>query len=211
MPIGKSWSYAAALPDLIVGYTPHANYYNIAGPLARYLSLYHHVHGTGTRVPFPGTKAAWTAKWSGVSQDVLAKFLITLALREEEVGGQVYNIASRASPTSWKEEWPALCNFFGLIGVEPSGEREGGGVRAFLEANRDEERKMKEEERLRKWRVEGKNDGVAFMEGVFGYPVDRQMSVRKAWELWGENREEMGRQEVWRGAFERFRRGGVIV
>ena len=52
---------------------------------------------------------------------MIAKFSIWAALHPEKTGGgQLFNIADQAKPSSMSERWPTLAKYFGLEGTGPS-------------------------------------------------------------------------------------------
>lgn len=89
---------------------------------ATYLSLYALVESKGAKIPFPGTESAYNAVFNEASAEIIARFSIWASLHPEKCGGgNLFNIADQAPPSSMRERWPAIAGYFGLEGVGPSG------------------------------------------------------------------------------------------
>lgn len=123
--IGKQWKYADIRPDVIVGFAPNHNPWNIAEPLALYLSLWKSL-SPGLAVPFPGTKASYTHLQSNISSDQLGKFHIYASLHPEETASEAFNIADTDKGLSWKMVWPGITEYFGLEAAGPVEEELSG-------------------------------------------------------------------------------------
>ncbi|KAF7354594.1 Sirq protein [Mycena sanguinolenta] len=117
---GKNWTWCQVRPDAIVGFSPNGSTYSLPAHWATYLSLYRAVEGEGASVPYPGTEASYDTKFTDASSEMIAKLAIWASLHPDKAGGgQLFNIADRAEPSTMRERWPALAAFFGLVGVEP--------------------------------------------------------------------------------------------
>jgi hypothetical protein len=116
-----NWSFIETRPDVIIGFTPQNNFLGVGMSLGLYLSLYRHVHGEGSRLPFPGPEIVWTSKRTDTAQKSLAQFNIFLALHPDNSkwSGMAFNIADDEVVT-WKDGlWKDVCSYFGLEGVGP--------------------------------------------------------------------------------------------
>lgn len=116
---------------------PNQNFYSLGTVTAYYLALYKAIHGAGAEVPFPGTTKSWVAKTILSSSEMIAHQTLHLSLTLPlTTKGESYNVADRKDPSSWEQDWPALCEWFGLKGIPPpddnSQERE---VRKFIRDN----------------------------------------------------------------------------
>jgi hypothetical protein len=114
---GKSWKFSETRPDVIVGFVPSLG--SVSGQdgarvVALYLSLYRKIHGEGAECSFPGTQRSWTNSHTDSWQDTIAKVSIWTALNDY---AGPFNCVDQ--PTTWKEKWPAICDFFGLKGDGP--------------------------------------------------------------------------------------------
>ncbi|KAL1963162.1 hypothetical protein VTN77DRAFT_8595 [Rasamsonia byssochlamydoides] len=117
---GKKWQWAEVRCDIVVGFVPNDNAYNLAAFFMNYLSLYAYVHGRGTRVPFPGSPASWDILSNDGGQDIFARFSIHILLHPDKAGNaESYNIADSVKPESFSSRWPLICSYFGLIGEPP--------------------------------------------------------------------------------------------
>jgi hypothetical protein len=74
----------------------------------------------GGEVPFPGSNAAWKAKFSLTGQSVLGNFNVHIARKQNVTNGEAFNIANKPV-TSWDILWPQLASYWGLKGVAPIG------------------------------------------------------------------------------------------
>ncbi|EON67348.1 hypothetical protein W97_06601 [Coniosporium apollinis CBS 100218] len=210
---GKQWTWCEVRPDVVVGFVPNNNVYCLAQALALYLSCYAAVAGPGASVEFPGTAASWTILSNDSSQDILAKFSIWASLHPSETGGQAFNVADNARPSSWSEKWPVICEFFGLKGVGPppnggSGPQPG----EYLVEHVETWRELEQKHGLQKGRVEGNERSFGgfpyFIMTMFNF--DRQMDMSKLHETWGDEKVETDAKGAWWTAFERFRRAKII-
>jgi hypothetical protein len=122
---GKSkWKWAEIRPDLIIGHTPRSNGMGFAQALGVFLSMYAFVEGKGKEVKFPGADEVWRGRRTDSSQDLIGRFSVWVSLRGDEItNGNAYNVVdSRSEGTTWEEDWPRLCEYFGLKGVGPGPE-----------------------------------------------------------------------------------------
>lgn len=65
--------------SLQIGFIPNGSAFNLTARWAAYLSLYALI-GEDAKVPFPGTKSAWTSLYNEASSDIIAKFSLWAAL-----------------------------------------------------------------------------------------------------------------------------------
>ncbi|PLB54866.1 hypothetical protein P170DRAFT_460875 [Aspergillus steynii IBT 23096] len=120
---GQMWTFSEIRPDGIIGFVPGTNAMNLAYGIAYYLTLYREVHGKGAKVPFPGKLHGYHSTHSDTFQDILSKMEIYAALNRDKCpNGSAFNVAD-GDVVSWAQVWPGLCSYFGLVGVEPQGER----------------------------------------------------------------------------------------
>jgi len=120
MQKGKTWSWCEVRPDIIIGFVPHDNAYNVGSYLTNYLSLYAYCEKKGAEVPFPGQPGSWTCKFTEGGQDSIARFSLYASLNAgKSKNSELYNIADCAEPQTWSSLWPMICSHFGLIGVPP--------------------------------------------------------------------------------------------
>jgi nucleoside-diphosphate-sugar epimerase len=105
---GKSWSWTAIRPDIVMGITP-GNPMNLANVIAVYASLCKEL-----QVPFrfPGTEQAYNALVNVTDAGVLAQAMEWAAITET-TKGEVFNITN-GDVFRWSQVWPALARFFGL-------------------------------------------------------------------------------------------------
>lgn len=123
---GKSWTWCEIRPDAIIGFVPNGSTYNITAHWATYLATYALVEGKGAKVPFPGTDAAYAVLNNDASAAAIGKLSIWCSLHPEKSGGgEIFNVADSATPAAMSERWPALCQYFGLIGTGPVNNGEG--------------------------------------------------------------------------------------
>lgn len=123
---GKSWTWCEIRPDAIIGFVPNGSTFNITAHWAAYLATYALVEGKGAKVPFPGTDAAYAALNNDASSASIAKLSIWCSLHpEKSSGGEIFNVADTATPNPMSERWPALANYFGLVGTGPVNNGEG--------------------------------------------------------------------------------------
>jgi hypothetical protein len=115
-----SWSWCELCPDIIVGFTPNGSTYSLTGHWAAYLSAYKLVHGEGAEVPFPGTTAGYDSKFTEASATTLARVAVHASLRPSGFKERIVNVADCATPSSMRERWPQITQYFGLKGIDPS-------------------------------------------------------------------------------------------
>ncbi|KAJ7775665.1 hypothetical protein DFH07DRAFT_87802 [Mycena maculata] len=200
---GKNWTWCEVRPDAIVGFTPNGSTYNLPAHWATYLALYRAIEGEGASVPYPGTRMGYDSKFNDASSEIIAKLAIWASLNPEKSGGgQLFNIADRAEPSSMRERWPALATHFGLVGVGPPS--------ADAVVLKPGEYVLKHQDVL-KAKCKKPNDvfGAAFLDR-YGYflTFDRQLSLDKIRAVGFH--EELDPLQSWIKAFERFKRAGMV-
>ncbi|PQE19246.1 3-oxo-Delta(45)-steroid 5-beta-reductase protein [Rutstroemia sp. NJR-2017a BBW] len=114
-----NWKFCEVRPEIIVGFTPRSNGMGMAQALGIFLSLYRYVRSEGSEVIFPGDEAMWNVPRTDTSQDTLARFHIYASLNPEKTSGRAFNVADEDGGSTWKNDWPRLCSYFGLKGVGP--------------------------------------------------------------------------------------------
>lgn len=205
---GKKWTYCEIRPDMVVGFVPNNNAHCLAQVLAIYLSLYVHVNGKGSTIPFPGNDKSWTILSNDSSQDIVARFSIYAALRPEKAGqGRAFNVADRAKPSSWSVKWPIICSFFGLKGVGPTADSPQPGP--YIQEHRDKWIQLAQTHQLRLETLENELANPKFQFYIMSlFTFDRVMSLEAMYETgFSETADE---QASWFCAFERFRKGKLI-
>ena len=210
MSAGKSWKYCDIIPDVVVGFVPNNNIYCLAQALALYLSLVRKIDGEGAQVVFPGTMESWNIKSNDSSQDIIARFAIYASLHPDISGGESYNAADNAKPSSWSVKWPIICEYFGLQGVAPS---EGSGPDPFNYAidHRKQWEALEEEHSLQTGRIGNERSFGGFPYFIMTmFNFDRQLDMSKMHKVWGKDVEETDVKGAWWKAFDRFRKAKII-
>ena len=109
---------------------------NMAQGLAMYFSLYREAEGEGAEVRFPYGEEAWTALHTDSSADILGRFHVFASLAEpvEMIAGRAFNVVDGPA-FAWRELWPRLAAYFGLVGTGPGTGLGGqGGVQDWVHA-----------------------------------------------------------------------------
>ncbi|KAE8395911.1 hypothetical protein BDV23DRAFT_82163 [Aspergillus alliaceus] len=177
---GCTWTFSDIRPDGIVGFAPGSNAMNMAHGIAFYLSIYREVFGEGTKVPFPGNKRGYYSKHSDTFQDLLSKMEIYAAVNRDRCGnGSVFNVADGEAVT-WAGVWPGICEYFGLMGVEPEEVKEKKeSMEEFVQGHMKEWQRLVEKYGLKEGTVEKQNWGhTHFM--LVDFDFDRDYSLEKA-------------------------------
>lgn len=202
---GKPWSFCEIRPDAIIGFVPQNNFMNLAQGLALFFSLYREVEGEGAEVMFPYGEKAWTALHTDTSADVLGKFHVFASLQApEKVAGKAFNVAD-GPPTTWKELWPKLAGYFGLVGTGPSS-GDDGSVTHWIQSRKGDWAGLEAKRGLKGGAMEG--TGFDFVDAVMALPIrrDYDSTARK---LAGFT-EERDQFEGYRIAFDEMRAAGII-
>jgi hypothetical protein len=179
---GKPWSFCEIRPDVIVGFVPRGNFMNMAQGLAMYLSLYREAEGEGAEVRFPYGEEAWTALHTDSSADILGRFHVFASLAEpvEMIAGKAFNVVDGPA-FAWRELWPRLAAYFGLVGTGP-GTGLGGqvGVQDWVHAKKEVWQKLETKSGLKAGALE--ETGFDFVDAVMRIPVRRDFdsAARKA-------------------------------
>lgn len=201
---GAAWSWAELVPDAIIGFAPNGSGFSLAGHWAAYLATFRLVHGAGAEVPFPGIGAGYDSLFTEVSASTLGEVAIFASLHPEEFGGKIFNVADCAEPSSMRQTWPQVTEYFGLKGVPPA-----------AAASADDEKPSEFVKRHREVLGKAEASGVEIWNPAqldsYGYwlAFDRQLSLsrlRKAG--YHEEREPI---QGWREAFELFKKAGMVV
>ncbi|RYP40489.1 hypothetical protein DL767_001618 [Monosporascus sp. MG133] len=128
---GRGWTWSEVCPDVVVGFTPDGSNFSLELHWAQYLSLYAHNHGISgssgwadekVEVSFPGNEGGFDALVTPASSQTLGRVAAYAALNPEKCGGKILNMAGNARPSTFRELWPAIAAWFGLVGVGPSGD-----------------------------------------------------------------------------------------
>ncbi|CAK7221530.1 hypothetical protein SBRCBS47491_004556 [Sporothrix bragantina] len=205
---GKKWTYCEIRPDMVVGFVPNNNAHCLAQVLAVYLSLYAHINGQGSSVPFPGNDKSWTIQSNDSSQDIVARFSIFASLRPHAAGeGRAFNVADRVRPSSWSVKWPVICSFFSLKGVGPT--ENSVSPSEFMEKNAGIWQRLVAEKGLRPSSLDNDKANVKFPEYIMSlFTFNRVMSL-EAMRHAGFT-EEADEKTSWFLAFQRFRDAKII-
>jgi hypothetical protein len=208
----RTWTFCDVIPDVIIGFVPHNNIYCLPQVLGLYLTLYHHIHGDGAEVVFPGTTNSWYNKSNDSSQDIIAKFAIHASLHPQVSDGQSYNTADNASPSSWSQKWPIICDYFNLKGVAPTN-GSGPDPTGFLSENREKWLGLEKKHGLQTGRVGNERSYGGFPTFIMTMlDFDRQLDLTKMHEAWqqGGKVEETDTKGAWYATFDRFRKAKII-
>jgi len=194
-----------------VGFVPNNNVYCLAQALALYLSLFASLNPGGT-VPFPGTSKSYSILSNDSSQDIIARFCIHASLHPSTCGGgQAFNTADSAKPSSWSDKWPIICEFFGLKGVGPPDGGSGPQPGDYVSEHVEGWKKLENEHGLQTGRVGNDRSFGGFPYFIMTmFDFDRQLDMRKCHEAWGDSVEETDAKGAWWKAFERFRKAKII-
>lgn len=211
---GRQWSWSEVCPDVVVGFSPNGSAFSLALHWAQYLSLYAYNHGirrsTGTvtekvEVPFPGNEAAYDALFTPVSSSMLGRISIHAALNPQKCGSKVVNMLDHDHPTRFRDLWPALADWFGLVGVGPSGDSTELKPSEYIAKYQH----LFEKDGASKGTRCGVGAGSAQLDSVgWWLTFDRQLSPARLREVgFGEQRDP---REGWLDAFQRLRDAEII-
>lgn len=200
----KPWNFCEIRPDAIVGFVPQNNAMNIAQALALFLSLWRYVEGEGDGVRFPGSMEAWRAAHTDTSQDILARFHIYASLHPLEVSGRAFNVADGPA-TTWEQEWPEVCAYFGLKGLAPN-EAEPFDAQKWMESHQSQWAEWVQKFGLK----EGALEGTAwdFMQAITSIPFRRDYDLSAARSIGFT--EERKHAEGYKICFDQMRKARII-
>lgn len=154
---------------------------NMAQGIALYLCLYREVFGKGAKVPFPGEKHGYHATHMDTFQDLLSRLEIYVAVNRDKCGnGSVFNAAD-GEVVTWAGVWPRICEYFGLVGVEPEEEKVNGkeSMQKFVKGHMKEWQGLVDKHGLKKGSVESQNWAhTRFM--LVDFDFHREFSMDKA-------------------------------
>jgi hypothetical protein len=162
---------------VIVGFVPQNNFMNMAQGLALFFSLYCETHGEGAEVVFPYGEEAWTALHTDSSADVLGRFHVFASLQPERVAERAFNVVD-GEAFAWRDLWPRLAAYFGLIGTGP-GKGGQGSVKKFVHGQQSEWEGWVARRGLNSGALEG--TGFEFVDDVMAISIrrDYDSSLRK--------------------------------
>ncbi|SPO06454.1 uncharacterized protein DNG_09144 [Cephalotrichum gorgonifer] len=211
---GRSWTWTEVCPDAVVGFTPHGSGFSLALHWAQYLSLYAHNNGITrstspparrVEVPFPGIEAAYKSLFTPVTERSLGRISIYAALHPAECGGKVLNAVDNDRPTSFRELWPSIAGWFGLVGVGPSGDGDALKPGEYVAKHRH----LFAENGLPGAAERGVGAGSSQLDSVgWWLGFDRQLSPERLRASgFMEQRDPV---EGWLDAFEQFAKAGII-
>jgi hypothetical protein len=158
---------------------------NLAQGIGLFLSFYASHEGVGSQVPYPGPAQAYTALHTDVSQSLLARFHIYASLHPEKSAGEAFNIGDVwDGGVSWKDLWPRLCGYFGLVGVDPSATGKNLDIGEYIHSHKTDVTEWVTKNGLSEGAVAGTS--FEFLSVMLGMAVfDRQYELRKAREVLG--------------------------
>lgn len=166
------------------------------------------VSGRETEVPYPGHPDSWSRLSSDGGQDICARFAIHLAVNPTRAGNaELYNIADTSEGHSMADRWPAICAYFGLIGVPPLPVGDPAYVNPsdFMQRYADEKRQMESRMRTRTQEIT--------LMGFIGnclmiFDFHRHFRLDKARKVGFE--EEGTPEGCWLQAFDRYAEAGKL-
>lgn len=212
---GHSWTWSEVCPDAVIGFTPNGSAFSLALHWAQYLSLYAYNHGikrpsdASTRnieVPFPGVEKTLDSLFTPVSDQTLGRISIHAALNPDKCGGKVINMADDERPSTFRELWPAIANWFGLIGVGPSADPSELKPSEYIAKHRH----IFADKGLPKGVTSGVGAGSSQLDSVgWWLTFDRQLSLKRLRDTGFEERRDP--KAGWLDAFERLRAAGIIL
>jgi len=208
---GKGWTWCDVIPDMIVGFVPQNNVYSLAQWLGLYLSLRREMYGEGSEVPFPGSEKSYKILCNDSSQDIVAKTSIIASLKPEKSGGERYNAADNAQPSSWSKKWPIICDYFGLKGVGPPAGDVGPDPVQFINENIDKWREIEKKHGLVTGRAGNERSYSGFPVFIMRlFDFDRHLDMTKVHEMMGDQKAEVDTKTAWYTAFDRYRKAKII-
>ncbi|KIW09230.1 uncharacterized protein PV09_00157 [Verruconis gallopava] len=146
----KKWNWCDTRPDIIIGFVPNQNFYSLGTVVAFYLSLYRAINGEGAECPYPGTKKAWTAKSILSCSEMIAHQTLYLSLNlPASRKGESFNVADCKYPTTWEQDWPVICKYFGLKGTAPPDDSKDREVRKYIKDNFETWKRLEKEHGLK--------------------------------------------------------------
>ncbi|KZL65982.1 SirQ protein [Colletotrichum tofieldiae] len=206
----KKWGWCETRPDIVVGFAPSHNGYNLAATIGVFCSLFREIHGEGAGCPFPGTATSWKALWSNSSSGMLARQAIHVSLTEPWClqKGEAYNGADARVPSSWSERWPALCSYFGLKGVKLE-EDDPVEMHAFIKENQDVWEAMKDKYDLQRRYLNTATQVPTWEHAMVSqFDFDRPYDVSKVYATgFSEERDTL---QAWGRVFDRMREAKII-
>jgi hypothetical protein len=137
---------------------------NLAQALGLFFRFYASRNGPGSKVPYPGPLAAYTALHTDISQDILARFHIYVSFHPDLTASEGFNIGDESNGVKWEDLWPQIASYFGL---------------KYMQAHESEAKAWAEENGLKEDALTGTNLG--FLTGMLGMTVfDRQYDLSRA-------------------------------
>lgn len=212
---GRGWAWTEVCPDVVVGFSPIGSGYSLALHWAQYLSLYafnHGIRGSNAEekrveVPFPGNEAGFDARFTQASTRILGRISIFASLNPDKLGGQVINTLDDPTPSTFRELWPQIAGWFGLVGVGPSENNDSSSLAPSDYIS--EHKHLFEEHGCPKGVTAGVGAGSKQLDAV-GYWLnfDRQLSADKLRSAgFTEQQPPAG---SWMDTFRRLRLAGII-
>lgn len=142
------------------GFVPSNNAMNLAQSLALFLSFYAFHEGPGANVPYPGPPAAFSSRYTNVSQTTLAHFQIYSSLQPKFDNGEIYNIGDEDDGVSWEQLWPDLTSHFGLVGTGPD---ESFNISSYMNEHKSEWTNWVQKHGLKEGAIEATDFGFVSM------------------------------------------------
>jgi hypothetical protein len=137
---------------------------NFAQGLGVFLSFYADREETKT-VAFPGNAASYSAHYTEVGQKTLARAHIFASNLSETQNGEIFNVGDSPLTTgsNWAEKWPAICDYFGLVGVGPEDDdRDKFSVTNYMQQHKSEWEEYEKKHELKSGIVQ--STGFEFLE-----------------------------------------------
>ncbi|KAF7551199.1 hypothetical protein G7046_g7783 [Stylonectria norvegica] len=210
---GRGWNWSEVCPDVVVGFSPIGSNFSLALHWAQFLSLYAHNHGVRDgssshgqiKVPFPGSVQGYDSLFTPVSSRILGRIAVHAALNPGKCGAKVLNMLDNSKPTTFRELWPAIAAWFGLVGVEPSGDDKVLPPGEYI----DKYKHVFEEYGLPKAITAGVGAGNKQLDSVgWWLTFDRQLSPERLRAVGFD--EERAPAIGWLEAFDKFRAAGIV-
>ncbi|TDZ17350.1 Short chain dehydrogenase sirQ [Colletotrichum orbiculare MAFF 240422] len=206
----RQWGWCETRPDIVIGFTPAHNAYNLAGTVGVFCSLFRELHGEGAECPFPGTEKSWNAVWSHSSSDMLARQAIHISLTQPWCSrkGEAFNAADSLTASTWSKRWPEICSYFGLQGVKLD-QDDPIEMRSFIKGNSSAWEAMETKYNLRQGFADRPFETPSWEHIMMSqFDFDRPYDVAK---IYGTGfSEERTTLQAWKPVFERMRRAKVI-
>ena len=149
---------------------------NQAQCLALFFSFYASREGPGAKVSYPGPPAAFSARFTKVSQTTLAHFQLYSSFQSNVANGETYNIGDEDDGVSWEMLWLDLTSYFGLVGTAPD---ESFNIAEYMHGHKGEWKEWEKRNGLKEGAIEGTDFGFLMMLMAMAI-FDRDYDLSKA-------------------------------